>query len=308
MKQKRISIELILKALGNLVITTHGSMDNAFIDNLADPQNTNENTLDWVNSIKANKQEIVENSLAKVIIVDKDIIFSDLVREKGKFLIVVENPKMAFSILGNSFFVEKIKPEIHALSVIHPEAEIAANVSISPFVHIGNAKIGEGTVISSFVRIYDNVVIGKNCFIKEGAVIGGGGFGYEKDESGNRFRFPHIGGVVIGDEVEIGANTCIDRGALSNTFIDDHAKIDNLCHISHNVQLGKNVMITACSEISGSCVLGDEVWTGPNTSIRDHRKVGKNALIGIGSVVVKDVPEGEIWIGNPANSLKKRND
>lgn len=305
MKQKRVDIELILKELESLVLQTYGSLDNTFIDNIADPQNTNESTLDWVNSIKKNKQEIAENSPAKILLVDQDILYTDEMKRKGKTLIVVDNPKMAFSIFANSFFVEKETPSIHNSSIIHPDAEIASNVSIAPFAHIGKAKIGEGTVISSFVRIYDDVIIGSNCFIKEGAVIGGGGFGYEKDEKGNRFRFPHVGGVIIGNEVEIGANTCIDRGALSNTVIGDYSKIDNLCHISHNVQIGKNSMIVACSEISGSCVLGDEVWTGPNSSIRDHRKIGNNVLLGIGAVVVKDIPDGEIWVGNPANALKK---
>ena len=111
--------------------------------------------------------------------------------------------------------------------------------------------------------------------------------------------------MIIGDHVEIGANTCIDRGDLSDTIIDDYAKIDNLCHIAHNVRLGKNNLIPACSEISGSCVLGDNVWTGPNTSVRDGRKIDSNTMIGIGAVVVKDVPANDVWAGNPAKSFKK---
>lgn len=94
--------------------------------------------------------------------------------------------------------------------------------------------------MSSFVKIYDNVAVGKSCFIKEGAVVGGEGFGFERDENGNHFRFPQNGGVIRGDYMITGANTCIDRGALSDIFVESSVKIDNLCHIAYNVHIGKN--------------------------------------------------------------------
>ncbi len=305
MTVKKVSLEQILNALGTVNPTVHGPVLNVFADHIADPKKTTATTLDWVNSIKNNKQEIAEGTPAKVILADVEVVYSYAMKAAGKTLITVPNPKMAFSLVANAFFVEKEEAGIHPTAVIHPEAEIGTDVHIGPYVHIGKAKIGKGTVISAFVRIYDKVTIGENCFFKEGAVIGGAGFGYEKDSEGNRFRFPQIGGVIIGNYVEVGGNTCIDRGALSDTVIGDHTKIDNLCHISHNVDLGSNVMVTACSEISGSCVLGDDVWVGPNTSIRDHRKVGAGALLGMGSVVVKDVPADEVWTGNPAKLLNR---
>lgn len=301
----KININNVIALLGKSVINVYGNTTDVYIDNIADVQHTTETTLDWVNPYKANKQQIAEGTKAKVVLVDNDVIYSSVILEQSKTLIVVKNPKVALSIVGNEYFVQKAKAGIHSTAVIDPEAEIGENVSIAPYVVIGKAKIGDNTVISSFVRIYDNVTIGKNCFFKEGAIIGGAGFGFEKDEEGNRFRFPQIGGVIIGDYVEVGANTCIDRGALSDTIIKDHTKIDNLCHIAHNVQLGRNDMITACSEVSGSCVLGDDVWTGPNTSIRDQRSVGENTMIGIGAVVVKNVPSDDVWAGNPAKSFKK---
>ncbi|MBA5247446.1 UDP-3-O-(3-hydroxymyristoyl)glucosamine N-acyltransferase [Marnyiella aurantia] len=305
MTVKKISLEQILNALQAVSPTVHGPVEDVFADHIADPKKTTATTLDWVNSIKTNKQEIAEGTPAKVILADAEVVYSDAMKAAGKTLIIVPNPKMAFSLVANEFFVEKEEPGIHPTAVIHPEAEIGPDVYIGPYVHIGKAKIGKGTVISAYVRIYDKVTIGENCFFKEGAVIGGAGFGYEKDSQGNRFRFPQIGGVIIGNYVEVGGNTCIDRGALSDTVIGDHTKIDNLCHISHNVDLGRNVMVIACSEISGSCVLGDDVWVGPNTSIRDHRKVGAGALLGMGSVVVKDVPADEVWTGNPAKLLNR---
>ena len=304
MNKKIISIQSIINLLEGTIIEVVGPVDGIYIDNIADVENTVETTLDWVNPVKKNKQQIAETSLAKVILVDNNVVYSDIMKRSEKTLIVVDNPKMAFSLVGNAFFVQKEKPGIHPTAIIDPEAQLGKDVYVGPYVHIGNAKIGDGCRISSFVRIYDNVLIGKNCYFKEGAVIGGPGFGFERDESGNRFRFPQIGKVVIGDHVEVGANSCIDRGALSDTILEDYVKIDNMCQIAHNVHLGKNVVITGCSAVSGSCVLGDDVWVGPNSIIRDQRKIGKNAFIGMGSVVMRNVPEGEVWAGNPAKSIQ----
>ena len=277
---KRVLIQEILTCLGTQVLKIDGEWEDVFIDNLADVNHVNSTTLDWINSSKTNKQKIAEKSPARVLLVDEDVE-----SVPGKVFLYVKNPKRALAIVGNQFFVEK--PQ----SGIHPTAR--------------KATIGEGTVISPFVRIYDNVSIGKECFIKEGAVIGGGGFGFERDEEGNRFRFPQIGGVQIGDHVDIGGNTCIDRGALSDTILEDYAKVDNLCHIAHNAHIGKNAVIVACAEVSGSCTIGEETWVGPNACIRDQRNVGDNTLIGMGSVVAKHIGNNEVWAGNPAKLMRK---
>ena len=105
---------------------------------------------------------------------------------------------------------------------------------------------------------------------------------------------------MIGDNVEIGANTCIDRGTLGDTVIEDGAKIDNLCHIAHNVHLKKNSVIIALSMIAGSCVVEEGAWVAPCSAVREGRTVGKNSLVGLGSVVVKDVPEDTVVMGVPA--------
>lgn len=300
---RQIDIQQIIRILGMEVISVYGLVD-CQIDNLADANHTNERTLDWINSNNENKQEATESSVAKVILTDDTVHYSDILKKQGKTVIVVKDPKRALAIVGNEFFVDTFTPGIHSSCIIDPDAEIADDVSIAPFVQIGKARIGKGTVISANVRIYDDVVIGDYCFIKEGAVIGGQGYGYEIDNEGNRFRFPQIGGVIIGNHVDIGGNTCIDRGALSDTIIEDYAKIDNLCHVAHNVHIGKNAMVIACSEVSGSCKIGENAWIGPNTSVRDWRNIGSNSTIGIGSNVVKDVPSNEVWAGNPAKKMR----
>ena len=286
---KRVLIQEILTCLGTQVLKIDGEWEDVFIDNLADVNHVNSTTLDWINSSKTNKQKIAEKSPARVLLVDEDVE-----SVPGKVFLYVKNPKRALAIVGNQFFVEKPQSGIHPTAIVDDKAEIA-----------DTATIGEGTVISPFVRIYDNVSIGKECFIKEGAVIGGGGFGFERDEEGNRFRFPQIGGVQIGDHVDIGGNTCIDRGALSDTILEDYAKVDNLCHIAHNAHIGKNAVIVACAEVSGSCTIGEETWVGPNACIRDQRNVGDNTLIGMGSVVAKHIGNNEVWAGNPAKLMRK---
>ena len=104
----------------------------------------------------------------------------------------------------------------------------------------------------------------------------------------------------------MGANTCIDRGALSDTIIGDHTKINNLCHIAHNNIIGKNVAIAGCVNVSGGNIIEDDVWIAPNSSIRGYVHIGEHAFIGMGAVIVKDVPAGETWVGNPARKLEKK--
>lgn len=161
---------------------------------------------------------------------------------------------------------------------------------------------------SVVVRITGNahpgrrITIGKDCVIQPGAQIGQDGFGYTF-ENGRWEPKPHNFGVAIEDDVHIGANTCIDRGSYRDTRIGQGTRIDNLVHIAHNVQVGRNCIIVAGAEVSGSVVIGDGAWIGPNACIREHLTIGAGAVIGIGAVVVKDVPAGETWVGNPARRL-----
>lgn len=297
---KKVSVNEIINCLGSQVLNVAGIYEDVYIDNLADSAHVNETTLDWINPSKNNKQEIANDSRAKVLLVDESISYIE-----GKVLIYVKHPKRALALVGNTFFVYKYEPSIHPTAVISPDATIGKDVYIGPYTVIGKAIIGDGCIFESNVRIYDGVVMGKECRVKPGAVLGGEGFGFERDEGGNKFRFPQIGHLIIGNDVEIGANTCIDRGALSNTVIGDHTKINNLCHIAHNNQIGRNVTITGCVNISGSNVIDDNVWIAPQASIRGFVHLGEKCVIGMGAIVTKNVPAGEIWIGNPARKMEK---
>lgn len=301
MKSKRIELNQIVSFLGDSIKVIHGDVENMFIDNLADATNVNETTLDWINPTKQRKQKIAEDSKAKCLLVDDEITPIN-----GKTLIVVSKPKICLAQIGNEFFVDRVIPNIHPTAVVDPEAQIGKNVYIGPYAVIGKASIGDNCVIDSNVHVYDCVTMGNGCNIKSGAVLGSAGFGFEKDADGNRFRFPQIGSLIMGDDVEVGANTCIDRGALSDTIIGSHTKINNLCHIAHNNIIGENVEITGCVNISGGNIIDNNVWLAPNSSLVGYLHIGEGAVLGMGAVAVKDIPAHEVWVGNPAKFLKKK--
>lgn len=218
-------------------------------------------------------------------------------------VICVHNPRLWFIKIINKFFDNKeVVMGVHPDAIVtDPNIQNRNDIAIGAYSNIGyNVKIGENTVISNNVTIKDNVTIGKNVWIEPGAVIGTDGFGFEWDEDGEVVKFPHRGGVKIGDDVEIGANTCVDCGTMDDTVIGRNTKIDNLVHIAHNVKIGKNCFIIANSLLAGSSVIGDNVRIAMSATIREKVKVGKKAVVGMGAIVTKDVPAGKTVYGNPA--------
>lgn len=185
-------------------------------------------------------------------------------------------------------------------AVVHPTARIGSNVFLGRGV-----VIGAGSIIYHNVFIGDDVVVGERCIIKSGAVIGEEGFGFERDESGRAVRLPHIGRVIIGNDVEVGALTTVCRGTLGNTVLRDGCKIDDHVHIAHNVDVGEHAFVIACAEVSGGVKIGSRAWVAPNVSIMNQVMIGADSVVGLGSVVTKSVPENSVVIGNPAKPLQR---
>lgn len=223
-----------------------------------------------------------------------------------KAYIFAEHPRLALLNLIEKFWVSAEDatdtPGIH--SYIHPTAKLGPNVVVGRFCTIGaDVEIGEGTIIGNNTTIMHSK-IGNRCQIGSSVTIGGEGFGFEDDEGDVR-TFPHIGGIIIGNDVRIGSSTCIDRASLGNTMIQDNVKIDNLVHIAHNVNIGRNSKVIAMSIIGGSTNIGENVWVAPGSSIRDWINIGDDVLIGMGAVVTKDVSNNEAIVGNPAKQIRK---
>ena len=182
--------------------------------------------------------------------------------------------------------------------VIHPSARIGRNVVLGRGV-----RIGAETVIHHNVVIGDEVVIGARCVVKSCAVIGEDGFGFERDAQGKAVRLPHIGTIVIGDDVEVGSLTTVCRGTLVDTVLHDGCKIDDHVHIAHNVDVGEDAFVIACAEISGGVKIGPRSWIAPNASVLNQLSIGADAVVGLGGVVVKSVPDRAVVAGNPAKPL-----
>ena len=263
------------------------------------------------------KAENFQSSNAACLLVPEnfDLEFSTIIK--------VKNPKLAFAKVA-----EKLYPfdwrteENHKTAVIHENSHVRADF-IGAFVSIGeNSYVGEmsyihdgvrigknvtirkGTIIYPNCVIYDNVEIGYDCVIHAGTIIGAEGFGFVRDGANGYVKFPQIGTVVIEDNVEIGANSCVDRGALGETRIGEGTKIDNLVQIAHNVRIGKRVVIAAQTGISGSTVIEDDCMIGGQVGMGDHARVLSGAIIGSqGGVLPGKIVRAGVWWGTPVQPL-----
>lgn len=242
-----------------------------------------------------------------------------LVSDFGATPIVTQHPRGDFSIILNALFERKrhsgtdfvsTKAVISDKAQIMPGAVIGEGAEIKSGAFIGpNASIGPGVVISENSRVGANstvqcAVIGRHAHLAAGCRVGGDGFGLAGSKAG-QIDVPHIGRVIVEDNVTIGYNTTIDRGMLGDTIIGKGSKIDNQVQIGHNVVLGQNVVIAGHCGISGSVNVGNNVQMGGRVGIADHITIGEGASLAAAAAVMKDVPPGEIWSGYPAKPLRQ---
>ncbi len=237
-------------------------------------------------------------------------------------IIKVKNPKIAFAKVAEKLHPFDWKNGWHESAIVPENSDVRANF-IGAFSAIGeNTNIGEGTNIFDGVKIgknvsigkcsiihpncviYDNVSIGHDCVIHAGTIIGADGFGFVRDGANGYVKFPQIGTVIIEDNVEIGANSCIDRGSLGETRIGEGTKIDNLVQIAHNVNIGKRVIIAAQTGISGSTIIEDDCVIGGQVGMGDHATVKSGAIIGSqAGVLPHKIVRAGVWWGTPVQPL-----
>ncbi len=251
-----------------------------------------------------NPQGLLERTRASLLIIDRSISFNEtrLAQAGVQAVVLSDNARLDFMRVVDKFFARPRPQGIHPTAVISPSAQIAPNVYVGPLCSIGEAEIGEGTVIHAGVHIYDGVRIGRNVVIHSGVVIGADGFGYQRNEAGELEKFPHVGGVVIEDDVEICAFTHVARGTLGDTVIGQGTKIDALVHVGHNIRIGKHCAITSHAML-GADTIGDFSWIAPSACLRDRISIGSGVTVGLGAVVTKDVPDGTTVLGTPAREL-----
>lgn len=225
-------------------------------------------------------------------------------------VIYVDNVHRTFFRVLENFF-GSLDPEQDREGI--ESTAVVETTDIGEHVYIGHhTYIGKDVIIGSHVHILNNVTIqgkvsiGDYTVIESGTTIGACGYGHYKDESGNPVCVPHLGGVIIGHHVKIGANNAISRGCLADTIIEDYVKTDNLCHIAHNDIIKCRAMLTANTVISGSTTIGENVWTAPGSLLNNSITIGDNAFLGLGAVATKNVAAGKIVVGMPAKELRDR--
>ena len=258
------------------------------------------------------KESLGKTKASAIIVSEENLLF------KGP-QVVVSNPALAYAKVASIFAPPVPRyPGISEQAVLHDSTRIGKDVSIYPLVYVGEealigdgvimfpgvfigdrVKIGNGTIIYPNVTILHDCQIGKNVIINAGTVIGSDGFGFVRDGPVS-VKIPQIGMVQIDDDVEIGANSCIDRAASGKTWIKRGVKTDNFVHVAHNVIIGEDTIVVAQVAISGSVHIGRQVIIGGQVAISDHVEIGDRVMIGSQSGVPKSIPSGEVVSGTPA--------
>lgn len=312
-------MQISLKEIASFVSARVTGQDDLLVDNLLNIEKATPGSLTFLGS-KA-YEKYFPTTHASAILVNSEF-------EKTRDDIVyleVENPYQSFLMILKRFFV--YEPELTGIdpaASIDPTTSVGEKTSIGKNVVIGknckigsgvrlfhnvvileNCTIGDGTTIFPNVSVRENSVIGKNVIIHNGASIGADGFGFVKGPDGNYLKIPQIGNVVIEDNVEIGANTTIDRAALGSTVIRAHSKIDNLVQIGHNVEIGENTAISAQSGVSGSTKIGNNVIVAGQVGFVDHIEIGDGIIIGAQSGISRSLKKRGIYAGSPVKELNE---
>lgn len=254
---------------------------------------------------------------ASAVLVNNDFVAEKPVKAT---LIRTENAYLAVAKLMEVYQqMRKKKVGISERAYVSSSAKIGKNVYIAEFVSVGdnavigdnvqlypqvcigdNVRVGDGTTLHSGVKVYIDCVIGKECVIHAGSVIGADGFGFAKDNNGEFIKVPQIGNVVIEDNVEIGANTCIDRATMGSTFIRKNVKLDNLIQVAHNVEIGEGSAFASQVGISGSTKVGKHCILAGQVGVAGHITIGDGVIVGAQSGVTNSIEEKKVVLGSPA--------
>ncbi len=313
-KRKKIYFH---KVLENLNIKNKKNYKNLLLNDIQTLDQAKKNDVTFFHSLKY--KDLLNDTSSNFIITTLKLS-SFLPKSKNK--LIVNNVLVSVAKLTEYFYPNSLNEEFEnkknniVKKKIYKNVKFGLNVLLGENVKIGkNSSIGHNTIIESNVIIGKNCSIGSNVIIKksvigndvsilDGAIIGKKGFGFFPDKNKN-IRYPHIGMVIVGNNVEIGCNNTIDRGSLSNTVIGNNSFLDNQVHIAHNVKIGNNCVIAGQVGFAGSTTIGNNVMIGGQAGISGHLKIGNNVKIAGGSGVIKDIPDNTKVMGYPAKDIKK---
>jgi UDP-3-O-[3-hydroxymyristoyl] glucosamine N-acyltransferase len=243
---------------------------------------------------------------AALVIIEQTLDAEKIVLPSKAVFFSAADAKQMMMLCARKFFLQQPEAFIHPNASIAPSAVIGTSTTVHSGVVISaDVVIGAHCLIEPNVYIHPGTEIGNNVIIKANSVIGGNGFGYVKSADGSYEHVPHFGRVRIEDDVHIGSNTCIDRGSLSDTIIGKGVKIDNLVHIAHNVEIGEHTLVIACAMVAGSVRIGSNAWIAPAASIKNGITIGNGSVVGMSSLVLKDVADNITVAGIPAKEMGK---
>lgn len=299
---KTVKVSEILRFLdeNNETYTFEGNRD-IVVNGFSSYGNYKLGNLTWIKSSKVINQNCGIYKITLAVI--QEGIKTSVVENK---IITKESKKVFFDLLEHFFSIDDKKENVGKNTYISPEVKLGENVIIGHNCTLdGDIIIGDGTRIYNNVNIINNVAVGKNCVIQSCVNIGHDGFGYTENAEHRKTMVKHYGGIIIGDDVYIGGNSYIERGTIDNTIIENGAKIDGACVIGHNCSLGENVALVGGTILLGSVRLNNNVYVA-SALIKNQVTIGENAVIGMGSVVTKDIPSNITVIGVPARELKQK--
>lgn len=308
------------KEIAGLINGTIEGDENITVDKLSKIEEGVPGSLSFLANPKYT--HFIYQSQASIVIVANSFVAEKPIQAT---LIRVENPYTAFASLLEVYNKIKLnKTGISELAYVAPDATIGKNVYIGPFAFIGekvvigdntkiypqchvgdNTKIGHDTTLFSGVKVYSDIAIGNHCVIHSGVVIGADGFGFAPQQDNNYMKIAQIGNVIIEDNVEIGANTTIDRATLGSTYIRKGVKLDNLIQIAHNVEVGENTVMAAQSGIAGSARVGRNCMIAAQVGIVGHLHLGNNIKIAGQSGVTTNLQDNAVVFGSPAIEASK---
>ena len=305
MNHKNINVQEIIDTMAMEYIAI--GVQNRYIIEPAPIDEARDQSISFCSDASEGAIKMIHGSKAGVIICSRQLHL-DSIDIKKKTLLLVDDPRLAFIRVMNKYFKEVAPVGVHPMAILENSTDSPSDIYIGPNSHIESSVIGNNCRIYSNVHVYKNVRIGKNVCIYDGAVVGKEGTSYAVNEYGRWEKFPHIGGVIIEDCVDIGANTVIDRGTFSNTRIGKGTKINNLSHIGHNVTIGSNCLISVHNYIGGNSKIGNDCWLAPGAVIRNGITLGNNVVVAMGAVVTRSVKDNCVAMGIPAQVVSENID